>query len=415
MPTKPGFYAVRKGHRTGVFLTWSECEAQIKNFPGAQFKKFANAADAEAFAMGNAGTPGASISSTIVVPSLPPPANAVGNIPNARKRPSSVELDESGYDVVYCDGACRRNGRNGSFAGIGVWWGPDDPRNISERCPGEQTNNRAELIAIARVLEVAPKTKTPLLIKTDSQYSINCFKVWLHKWKSNNFKTAHGYPVKNLKVILYISAMLDARALYGQKLRLEYVKGHSGNEGNEGADALASHGAHLPPVPDRDWDALRDGLNFETGMNQNAGAFSIKLPGSSAGPSRKLRRVDPPVDTGMLEQETSVTANHLKTYPRYEDAIPLRLREEIATCGPSQPQPMMVHHYGDHHDPRRLNIENKQMKPPVPQPVSVPVDPRTIDYRQYADCIADEKDLWKDIEGEDPIPSLNPHSQLHRS
>jgi len=68
-------------------------------------------------------------------------------------------------DVVYTDGACSRNGQFGSVAGIGVWWGVDDPRyvlspklilsiyaclsdgsNLSERCPGRQTNNRAELI-----------------------------------------------------------------------------------------------------------------------------------------------------------------------------------------------------------------------------------------------------------------------------
>ena len=72
-------------------------------------------------------------------------------------------------NVVYTDGACSRNGQAGSVAGIGVWWGPSDPRyvyifldrthsnepnrpsracrNLSERCPGSpQTNNRAELI-----------------------------------------------------------------------------------------------------------------------------------------------------------------------------------------------------------------------------------------------------------------------------
>jgi ribonuclease HI len=49
-------------------------------------------------------------------------------------------------DVVYTDGACSGNGQLGSVAGTGVWWGVDDPRNLSERCPGRQTNNRAELI-----------------------------------------------------------------------------------------------------------------------------------------------------------------------------------------------------------------------------------------------------------------------------
>ena len=75
---------------------------------------------------------------------------------------SEVIQDESGWDVVYSDGACKGNGKVGSTAGVGVWWGVNDKRygarsishtsltftcrNIAERCPGSQTNNRAELI-----------------------------------------------------------------------------------------------------------------------------------------------------------------------------------------------------------------------------------------------------------------------------
>ena len=74
-------------------------------------------------------------------------------------------ISASAEDVVYTDGACSGNGQHGSVAGIGVWWGVDDPRyvlfsamplsaytyltcrsNLSERCPGLQTNNRAELL-----------------------------------------------------------------------------------------------------------------------------------------------------------------------------------------------------------------------------------------------------------------------------
>lgn len=66
-------------------------------------------------------------------------------------------------------------------------------RNIAERCPGDQTNNRAELIvrapaelmrtfhskclfvqAIVRILEELPASTTKLIIKTDSKYSISC-------------------------------------------------------------------------------------------------------------------------------------------------------------------------------------------------------------------------------------------------
>lgn len=42
--TKQKYYTVWKGHKTGVFETWSECLLQIKNFQGAQYKSFATKA-----------------------------------------------------------------------------------------------------------------------------------------------------------------------------------------------------------------------------------------------------------------------------------------------------------------------------------------------------------------------------------
>jgi ribonuclease HI len=41
---------------------------------------------------------------------------------------TNVKEDESGYDVVYSDGACKGNGQVGSVAGVGVWWGWNDSR-----------------------------------------------------------------------------------------------------------------------------------------------------------------------------------------------------------------------------------------------------------------------------------------------
>jgi len=43
---KQKYYTVWKGHKTGVFETWSECLLQIKNFQGAQYKSFATKATA---------------------------------------------------------------------------------------------------------------------------------------------------------------------------------------------------------------------------------------------------------------------------------------------------------------------------------------------------------------------------------
>ncbi|CAG8843241.1 1575_t:CDS:2, partial [Racocetra persica] len=48
-----------------------------------------------------------------------------------------------------------------------------DPRNLSERLPGEQqTNNHAEIYAAIRALEICDKNEN-LIINTDSFYVIN--------------------------------------------------------------------------------------------------------------------------------------------------------------------------------------------------------------------------------------------------
>ena len=49
------YYAVRTGRKTGVFLTWAECQKQVTGFSGAEFKSFPTMEDAQAFAGANAG------------------------------------------------------------------------------------------------------------------------------------------------------------------------------------------------------------------------------------------------------------------------------------------------------------------------------------------------------------------------
>ena len=40
MAKKKKFYTVWKGHNTGVFDSWDDCKAQIKDYQGAQYKSF---------------------------------------------------------------------------------------------------------------------------------------------------------------------------------------------------------------------------------------------------------------------------------------------------------------------------------------------------------------------------------------
>ena len=41
MPYKK-YYVVAKGRKPGIYATWDECDAQVKRFNGAIYKKFEN-------------------------------------------------------------------------------------------------------------------------------------------------------------------------------------------------------------------------------------------------------------------------------------------------------------------------------------------------------------------------------------
>lgn len=306
LPTMPkaatGYYAVAKGFNPGIYGTWDDCESQTKGFPGARHKKFKTEAEANNWLAANGVSSPASYlpapestaststasrfvsqKSTRFSPVVPAPkgkAKEPSRGSNSLLGKNTI-ADTTGWQIVYCDGACRGNGKPGAVAGVGVWWGPGDVRNIAERCPGDQTNNRAELIAIVRILETVPPSKTPLLIRTDSSYSIKCFKDYLPNWKTRGFKTSSGGAVKNLGIIMYIDALLQERMANEQKVHFEYVKGHSGDVGNEGADHQANVGCELPLVPDRDWATLEAGVRKRTQKPPGAG-YHISQPSVTA-------------------------------------------------------------------------------------------------------------------------------------
>ncbi|KAH9957145.1 ribonuclease H-like domain-containing protein [Russula dissimulans] len=297
---KVGYYAVKIGKRPGIYTTWEDCREQVDGYPRARYKKLRSVKEAEAWMQGASSPVKQHEVPYPVKPKLRPASHSLGQartligpqpsrqasasstveslptVPSGSESQRSTGLssarsrDETGQSqassspppamveaVVYTDGACSGNGQSGSIAGIGVWWGPNDARNFSERCPGRQTNNRAELIAIIRALETTPINSVPLVIKSDSEYAIKCFTDWLPTWRRSNFITSQGTPVKNVKLIMYMDALFAVRERSGQDVRLKHVRGHAGEVGNEGADALAVHGVKLPEIDEPDWDALR--------------------------------------------------------------------------------------------------------------------------------------------------------------
>ncbi|KAG6007504.1 hypothetical protein E4U21_005972 [Claviceps maximensis] len=249
------FYAVAVGNPTGIYNDWNEAAAAIKGVKGPKYKRFASRKEAVAY-IRQFGNREAIEALGEVMPASEPILtlrSATSGAKSAQKTAakSATRADTGvacpGEDVlqIYTDGSSLANGRSGSRAGVGVYFGDADARNVSERLVGDpQTNQRAELMAMLRALQIAPLGQTVQII-SDSQYSIKCLTEWALGWKSKGWKTATGEDVKNQDIIRAILDKMDERTRAKSNTYFHWVKGHSSNRGNLAADRLAVRGAKL--------------------------------------------------------------------------------------------------------------------------------------------------------------------------
>jgi len=109
----------------------------VKGFSGARYKKFDSRPEAEAYVASGV-IPRVTSSAQSVLFSFIPlrrsTTYATGNFERqspSKPRKSSPDIGiESGHDVVYCRGTCKGNGTENAIAGIGIWWVPDDSRQV---------------------------------------------------------------------------------------------------------------------------------------------------------------------------------------------------------------------------------------------------------------------------------------------
>lgn len=130
--------------------------------------------------------------------------------------------------VAYCDGSALRNPGPGGFS----WW-VNDNSWFAHGNPGPVTNNAMELSAIHHLLANTP-AELPLLIYSDSQYSINAITQWAHSWQRRGWKKPDGAAISNINLIRDIYHQVSKR-----DTRFAWVKGHSGNIGNTIVDQRA--------------------------------------------------------------------------------------------------------------------------------------------------------------------------------
>ena len=145
---------------------------------------------------------------------------------------------------IYIDGSTSNNQNiNKRRGGIGVYFGENDIRNVSIEILDNPTNQRMELSACIKALEIIDGNEKKLNIFTDSKYVINCITLWYNNWEKNNWKTSKGLDVKNLDLIKKLYNLVKSK-----DVNFFHIKAHqklpSNNYkhwyGNKMADYLAT-------------------------------------------------------------------------------------------------------------------------------------------------------------------------------
>lgn len=133
--------------------------------------------------------------------------------------------------IIFTDGAVPNNQIKGNRkGGVGVFFGPDDARNISwgikETTKVKVTNQVCELLGCIKAIETVISTEKignkSVEIRTDSMYIVNSINDWGKKWEKNNWKKADNKPIQNeelIKKLYYLAVNLN--------VKIKHVKAHT--------------------------------------------------------------------------------------------------------------------------------------------------------------------------------------------
>jgi len=169
---------------------------------------------------------------------------------------------------VFTDGACSNNGKVTAKAGLGVYFGENDPRNVSKRIIGKQSNNTAELSAVIEVFSILKdeiQSNQEITIYSDSTYTIRWCGEYGRKCERNGFKSQKTIPNLELGKELYLLCKENPN------VKLEHIRAHTGltdelSLGNEGADMMANLAIGLKSCP-----------HAKTNQNQKQ-KYYLKIP-----------------------------------------------------------------------------------------------------------------------------------------
>lgn len=196
------YYAVRKGHNTGIFDTWDECSANVTGYKGAEFKSFKTREEAEAYLIGE---------------------NTV-NIFNDIELPDVYAFVDGSYNAE--EKCCGYGGFLSVRGEKRHLHGSSNDYNIVPF-----RNIAGEVLGAIEVIKLALRLG---LSEITIYYDYKGIEEWaLGRWKRNNeFTEAYHEYYESIKNKI--------------KVNFQKVEAHTGIEGNEIADALAKKAVGNP-------------------------------------------------------------------------------------------------------------------------------------------------------------------------
>ena len=159
---KKKYYTVWKGHHTGVFESWNDCKAQIKDFQGAQYKSFATFDAAKKALKGNY-------------------FDYIGKNKSFTSELTADQLKKIGvpnYNSISVDAASSGNPGKMEYRGVVT----KTKKQLFIQGPFEEgTNNIGEFLALVHGLAFLKKKDSDLIMYTDSRTAMS----WVRKKTCN--------------------------------------------------------------------------------------------------------------------------------------------------------------------------------------------------------------------------------------
>lgn len=165
------YYVIWKGHDTGVFDTWAECQKLIKNYPGATYKSFKTKEEAHDAFHGNYSDHIGSGKSK--------------SKPSVNRSSYAKEIIQDSFSV---DAACSGNPGIMEYQGVHT----QDGTLIFHQGPfSHGTNNVGEFLAIVHVLALCKQKGIDKVIYSDSRTAM----AWVRKkYAKTNIKESKKNP-----------------------------------------------------------------------------------------------------------------------------------------------------------------------------------------------------------------------------